>query len=168
MSFHPTAMRYAAYCSLFSLLLAGCADIRPGGDPTRAGQHGQPGHEDVGKAAATLLEGIRQYESGNFKEAIATLGAPAIQAAPNVIRVDALKYAAFSYCVLEDYTQCHHAFDLALGIDPDFELRTSERGHPMWGPVYEDAKAVSEQDRTHTSIDRDRERWRGIDLWRAR
>lgn len=162
------ACRTALYCVLFALPLAGCADLRPDADPLYAGQHGPAAHEDVRKAAATLLEGIRQYESGNFKEAIATLSAPDIQAAPDALRVDALKYAAFSYCVLEDYAQCQHAFGLALGIDPDFALRTSERGHPMWGPVYEDAKAASEQNRTHTSIDHDRERWRNVDLWRAR
>lgn len=162
-------MRHARLCCiLLPLLGAGCADLGQDSEPARAGLPGQAGYEDVSKAAATLLEGIRLYENGNFKEAIAALSAPDVQAAPAAIRVDALKYTAFSYCVLENYAQCRRAFDLALGLDPDFALRTSEHGHPMWGPVFNAAKATSEQNRTHTSLDRERERWRGVDLWRAR
>lgn len=128
-------------------------------------QHGQ---DDVHKAAASLLDGIRAYENGNYKAAIAALAAPEIHDAPNVIQVEALKYTAFSYCVMEEYAACRHAFDLSLALDAGFVLRTSERGHPMWGPVFEEAKAASERHRVDASLDQDRERWRGIDLWRAR
>lgn len=158
-------------CTLsLMLLLAGCAGSMPdkGGGPFRAEPGMQPGHEDVRKAAANLVEGIRLYESGNFEEAIAVLDAPRLQAAPDAMRVEALKYTAFSYCVTERYAQCRQAFDLALGIDAGFALRPNERGHPMWGPVFEEAKAASAQNSGNTSLDRDRERWRGIDLWRAR
>jgi hypothetical protein len=153
---------------LLMLLCAGCAGMDAGGGPTRAGQHGPTGHDDVRQAAATLLEGVRLYENGNFKEAIAVLSEPDIQAAPDAIRVDALKYTAFSYCVTDNYTQCRHAFDLAFAIDSGFALHRNERGHPMWGPVYEQAKAANEQDHAHASLDQERERWRGVDLWRAR
>jgi hypothetical protein len=153
------------------LLLAGCADMRGGlldADRSRADQGLQQGHEAVRKAAEVLTEGIRLYEVGNFDGAIATLDEPAIQAAPDAMRVEALKYTAFSYCVTEHYAQCRHAFDLSLDIDAGFALRNSERGHPMWGPVFAAAKAASEQHHAHTSLDQERERWRGIDLWRAR
>lgn len=159
---------YGLLLALLALLCAACAGMRPDDDPARAGRHAPPGHDDVRQAAATLLEGIRLYENGNFKEAIAVLSEPEIQAAPDALRVDALKYSAFSYCVTEKYTQCRHAFDLAFGIDTGFELQRNERSHPMWGPVYEAAKAASEQDREHASQDQERERWRGVDLWRAR
>jgi len=159
-----TLRRAPLYClvlALLALLCAGCAGMRSDdGAPAR--------HEDVRQAAATLLAGIRLYESGNFREAIAVLGAPDIQAAPDALRVDALKYTAFSYCVTENYTQCRHAFDLAFGIDSGFVLHRNESSHPMWGPVYEEAKAASEQDHAHASLDQERERWRGVDLWRAR
>ena len=82
--------------------------------------------------------------------------------------MEALNYTAFGYCVMEAYAPCRHAFDRSLAIVPGFELGKSERGHPMWGPVFEAAKAASEQDRTHASLDDERERWRVIDLWRAR
>lgn len=151
------------YCMLALASLASCADMQ--GHPRHPIQ---PGHEAMRQAAAALLDGIRLYDNGHFKEAIAVLEAPDMQAAPDAMRVEALKYIAFSYCVMEDYAQCRGAFALALGIDPDFTLRDSERGHPMWGPVFGATKADSEQHRAQASTDRERERWRGTDLWRAR
>lgn len=151
------------YCMLALAMLAGCAGMQ-----SRPEQAVQPGHEAMRQAAAALLDGIRLYDNGHFKGAIAVLEAPSLRAAPDAMRVEALKYIAFSYCVMEDYAPCRHAFDLSLGIDPDFTLRDSERGHPMWGPVFDAAKADSERHRVQASTDRERERWRGIDLWRAR
>jgi len=142
-------------------MLAACAGPPPAG-------HAVQGQEEVRKAASALLEGIRLYDSGDFKAAIARLGDPAIRVAPDAIRVEALKYTAFSYCVTEQVPQCRAAFGQLLEIDADFALRQSERGHPMWGPVFEDARAASERQREHAAVDHDRERWRGIDLWRAR
>jgi Tfp pilus assembly protein PilF len=156
--------RTSRYCVLFSLALAACAPTRPPHDDTRP----QAGQDRVDKAVTTLLEGIRLYERGDFKAAIATLNVRAMQAAPDAIRLEALKYTAFSYCVMENYAACRHAFDQSLAIDRDFDLRKSERSHPMWGPVFDDAKTASEQSRADGSFDQDRERWRGIDLWRAR
>jgi tetratricopeptide (TPR) repeat protein len=150
---------------LLLLLLAGCTldSLQP------SHQMLQPaGRDDVHKAAATLLEGIGLYESGDFDAAIATLDRPALQAAPAAIGIEALKYTAFSYCVTERYPQCRHAFDQLLAIDADFALRASEGSHPMWGPVFDQAKAASDHNRAHASLDTGRERWRGIDLWRAR
>jgi hypothetical protein len=144
-------------------LLAACT-----GMPDRPPHDTQPTQAAMRQAAAALLDGIRLYDNGNFKGAIVALDTPAMQAAPDALRLEALKYTAFSHCVLEDYAPCRQAFDLALAIDPGFELGKSERGHPMWGPVFDAAKAASEQARAHTSLDDERERWRGIDLWRAR
>ena len=156
------------WIALCLLVLAGCADMLAPGTrgPDEAGTQGT--QQQVRSAAATLLEGFRRYDNGRFQEAIAVLNTPEMQAAPAPIRVEALKYTAFSYCVTEDYARCRHAFDLAFAIDAGFDLRNSERGHPMWGPVFDAAQAASAQDREHASLDHDRERWRGIDLWRAR
>jgi len=150
------------------LVLAGCADMLAADPPGPVQPGMQRTQEQVRSAAAALLDGVRRYESGQYQEAIAVLSAPEMQAAPEPIRVEALKYTAFSYCVTEDYPRCRRAFDLALAVDGGFDLRSSERGHPMWGPVFDAAKAASIQEREHASLDHDRERWRGIDLWRAR
>jgi hypothetical protein len=156
-------LRRALPCCALLLTLAGCA-----GTGERAADGMQAGHEEVRKAAETLLAGIRLYESGDFDRAIATLGGPQMRAAPSAMRVEALKYMAFSYGVTDQRAQCRRAFDQLLVIDADFELRKSERDHPMWGPVFEEAKSASEKNRMHTAVDSNRERWRGIDLWRAR
>lgn len=145
------------------MLLAGCADL-----PGRPAPGSAPGHDAMRQAASALLDGIRQYDNGNFKGAIAALDGPDLQAAPDAMRVEALKYTAFSHCVMNEEAPCRQAFDQALNIDPDFALRPSERDHPMWGPVFDAAKSASERQRAQASTERERERWRGIDLWRAR
>jgi hypothetical protein len=126
----------------------------------------QQEQEQVRKAAQAMLEGIRLYDNGDFDEAIARLGEPEIRTSPVPIRVEALKYIAFSYCVTRDLLDCRHAFDTALGIDPGFELGRGEGGHPMWGPVFEQAKAASENGRSRASLRQARERLRSQDLWR--
>jgi hypothetical protein len=91
-------------------------------------------------AAATLREGIRLYNNGDFTNAIAKFNAPEIQSANIATRTSALKYTAFSYCVTQRAALCRQAFDRALRIDADFDLAPGEEGHPMWGPVFEKAR----------------------------
>jgi len=90
--------------------------------------------------AATLREGIRLYNNGDFTNAIVKLNAPEIQSANAATRTSALKYTAFSYCVTQRPTQCRQAFDRALRLDADFALAPGEEGHPMWGPVFDKAR----------------------------
>jgi hypothetical protein len=182
-----TTHRTLLACLLFPLSLAGCAGISASITSARGGirpatEAGAPGlgewaerwhaqaspqeQEQVRTAAAAMLEGIRLYDNGDFMEAIARLSEPEIRNSPGPIRVEALKYIAFSYCVTKDLADCRHAFDTALTINPDFELGRGEGGHPMWGPVFEEAKAVSEQVRARASVVQARERWRGQDPWR--
>jgi tetratricopeptide (TPR) repeat protein len=90
---------------------------------------------------AALRDGIRLYNEGDFNGAIKRLGSNDIRAnSPARIRVEALKYTAFSYCVTSRPKQCEQAFEKALKIDPDFALEAGEQGHPLWGPVFERAK----------------------------
>ena len=94
-----------------------------------------------GRDQAALREGIRLYNEGDFNGAIKRLGSNDIRASsPARIRVEALKYQAFSYCVTSRPKQCEQAFEKALKIDPDFTLESGEQGHPLWGPVFERAK----------------------------
>jgi hypothetical protein len=97
--------------------------------------------DPVRDAQATLREGIRLYNEGDFADAIARLTAPEIQAASAATRTMALKYTAFSYCVTQRPAPCRLAFDKALRIDPNFTLAPGEQGHPMWGPVFDKARA---------------------------
>jgi hypothetical protein len=101
----------------------------------------EPVRESARDAQATLREGIRLYNDGDFANAIAKLAAPEIQSANAATRTSALKYTAFSYCVTQRPAPCRLAFDKALRIDPNFTLAPGEEGHPMWGPVFEKARA---------------------------
>ena len=98
-------------------------------------------HEPARDASAMLREGIRLYNDGEFANAIATFNAPEIQAANAATRTSALKYTAFSYCVTQRPVPCRQAFDKALRIDANFALAPGEEGHPMWGPVFDKARA---------------------------
>jgi len=162
-------------CYWILLLLLGCADIRHAGlaSPGDAQSEQEDadiahqGYHQVRKAAATLLEGIRLYDKGDYQEAIARFDTPEISAAPPALRIESLKYKAFSYCLIASYSRCRQAFDQAFSIDADFDLLPSEGGHPMWGPVFEEAQAAYAR-HLRAPASRERERWRGIDPWRPR
>ncbi|MFC5510530.1 TssQ family T6SS-associated lipoprotein [Massilia jejuensis] len=149
-------------------LLAGCAELAPLFDRNPERGHPRAGHRESAREAAreaqrdearaaarsearaeaqsgrdqaALREGIRLYNEGDFNAAIKRLGSNDIRASsPARIRVMALKYTAFSYCVTSRPKQCEQAFEKALKIDPDFTLESGEEGHPLWGPAFERAK----------------------------
>jgi len=138
-------------------LLAGCAEMSQMFDSTPERNHPRTRVRDVsrdeprqsrearensaGRDQAALRDGIRLYNEGDFNGAIKRLGSDDIRSnSPARIRVTALKYTAFSYCVTSRPKQCEQAFERALKIDPDFTLDSGEEGHPLWGPAYERAK----------------------------
>jgi hypothetical protein len=91
-------------------------------------------------AQRELDEAVAVYDKGDFNLAIERLGSPTIAAGDAAVRVAAHKYSAFSYCVTRRATQCRAQFEAALKLDPAFELSAAERGHPLWGPVFERVK----------------------------
>lgn len=122
-------------------LLAGCADFPNPFDSTPGRPH--PRAVTVGPGAreqAALRDGIRLYNEGEYNSAIRRLAAQDIANASVPTRVTALKYTAFSYCVTSRPSQCEHAFERAIKLDPSFELTPGERGHPLWGPVFARAR----------------------------
>lgn len=144
-------------------LLAGCAELGQLFDSTPERNHPRTRVREVGRDAArdepraplrseardaqagreqaALRDGIRLYNEGDFNGAIKRLGSDDIRSnSPARIRVAALKYTAFSYCVTSRPKQCEQAFERALKIDPDFTLDAGEQGHPLWGPAFERAK----------------------------
>jgi hypothetical protein len=87
-----------------------------------------------------LRDGIRLYNEGDFNGAIKRLSARDVNTGPTATRVTALKYLAFSYCVTSRPAPCRQAFERALRLDPGFDLAPGEHGHPLWGPVFTQAK----------------------------
>ncbi len=82
------------------------------------------------------------YDAGDYANVARTVGLSVpLQTAPPSINIQALKLQAFSYCLLNNPQRCRRSFDRLLQRYPDFELDPAERQHPMWGPVFQQAKA---------------------------
>jgi hypothetical protein len=98
------------------------------------------------KSAAELAleSGIASYDAGDYNAAIKTLGGSSdIANAATPIRLKALKYTAFSYCVSNRRTLCRQQFVEALKLDPAFTLEPAELTHPIWGTEYNAAKRAA-------------------------
>lgn len=94
------------------------------------------------KAEPMLATGVQQYEEGKYLDAGKNLqGALDAGLAQKSEQVRAHKYLAFIACVSDREKQCRSEFLLALQLDPGFELKPSEAGHPIWGPVFRSIKA---------------------------
>jgi hypothetical protein len=90
---------------------------------------------------AALTDGIALYNKGSYSAAIKRLAnAPEIWAADISFQTEALKTMAFSYCVTSRKKLCKQQFEKALKLDPNFDLAPGEQGHPLWGPVFKQAK----------------------------
>lgn len=150
--------RLACLCAGLSLL-TGCALFQKLTEPATAPAHAttpppktapksttkatdtpQPAAAPVVKQSP-LNEGIEFYNNGDYDGAIKQLaGAREIWNGDKATQLTALKYMAFSYCVTGRRTLCKRQFDKALKLDPAFDLAQGEKGHPLWGPVFDKAK----------------------------
>lgn len=92
----------------------------------------------------TALQSVREsYDSGNYGDVITRVARDdRLHEAPSDIRVEALKLQAFSLCMRNYAAMCKERFQTILSLQPDFDLSDGERGHPQWGPVFEQAKQV--------------------------
>lgn len=88
-----------------------------------------------------LDDGVHNYEEGNYKVAKRRLQFALEEGLDRPDRVKAHKYLAFIACVSSQPMTCREEFSIALELDPKFELSAAEAGHPIWGPVFKNAKA---------------------------
>ncbi len=140
MTHKPFPFRHSFVWIAFALvaaLLGGCAS-----EPAR-----QLGLSKlaVGEAEKSLVAGIDHYEKGRYGPAMRDL----LHALDQGLRftsdaVQAHKHLAFIHCISGRPGACRASFDEALKLDPRFELSRAEIGHPMWGPVFDEAKRASE------------------------
>lgn len=108
------------------LLLAGCAGVTA--------------HHDT-KGEQMLKDGIKNYEEGNYREAVASLQGALDSGLPDKAgQVTAHKFLAFTYCITSRGTLCREEFSKALALDPKFDLAPAEAGHPIWGSVFRSVK----------------------------
>ena len=127
MPFPRPALRLRLLAPLLAAALAGCAEM------TMFQQNrGQP----------QLDAGIRQYEDGNYKEATKSLqGALDAGLADDENRILARKHLAFIHCAAGRKEPCREEFRRILAIEPRFDLKPAEAGHPAWGPVFRAVRA---------------------------
>lgn len=97
-------------------------------------------------AEQKLSSGITSYDEGNYKTSMTEIqSALDLGLSSKDDRVRAHKYLAFIHCVSGREKQCHEEFRQALEIDPSFNLKPAEAGHPVWGPVFRGEKAKYEK-----------------------
>ena len=102
-----------------------------------------PPPPDNRKSAAQvqLDEGVALYDTGDFNGAIRRLTTGNdLWSGPVPEQVQGLKYLAFSYCVTNRVSLCQQQFEKALKLDPNFDLPSAEKTHPIWGPAFARAK----------------------------
>jgi len=115
---------------LAALLLSGCETVGTGG------------LFKASPAEQKLSAGVANYEEGDYKSAMAALqGALDLGLSSKRDKVLAHKHLAFIHCVSGREKQCHDEFRKAFEVDPAFDLKPAEAGHPVWGPVFRGEKA---------------------------
>ncbi|HTQ73492.1 MAG TPA: TssQ family T6SS-associated lipoprotein [Burkholderiales bacterium] len=88
-----------------------------------------------------LQFGVRAYEDGELAYSAKLLQAGLDSGLRyKSDRVRAHKYLAFIHCASGRVPQCRDEFKKALDLDPSFDLREAEAGHPVWGPVFRSVK----------------------------
>ncbi len=98
-----------------------------------------------------LAEGTELYEKGDYKGAIRKLQSAKDAALDaSAIQQNSLKYLAFSYCVTGQKSLCKVQFVSLLKMTPEFQLSRAEAGHPLWGPVFKEAKVGGKAQMTTT------------------
>jgi Tfp pilus assembly protein PilF len=94
------------------------------------------------KGEDELQFGIRAYEDGELAYSAKLLQAGLDNGLRSKSdRVQAHKYLAFIHCASSRVPQCRDEFRKALDLDPSFDLRENEAGHPIWGPAFRSVKA---------------------------
>src|SRR5882672_82277 len=95
------------------------------------------------KGEDELAFGVRAYEDGEIAYSAKLLQASLDQGLRSTSdRVRAHKYLAFIHCASNRVPQCRDEFRKALDLDPSFDLRENEAGHPVWGPVFRSVKTA--------------------------
>jgi tetratricopeptide (TPR) repeat protein len=92
-------------------------------------------------AEGLLDEGIAKYNEGSYNAAVKQLESAFKKGlASRADQVAALKYSAFSLCLLGKHISCRNEFVKVFRLDPGFDLAPAEAGHPSWSKSFAEAK----------------------------
>ncbi|MEP7154162.1 MAG: TssQ family T6SS-associated lipoprotein [Betaproteobacteria bacterium] len=140
----------AAGCAL--LVFAGCA-VPPPAAPVGPAPEEVARKQRVERAQNKLNEGLKQYEAGNYAEAMSNLLVAldsGVLAVPQ--QLVARKHMAFIQCVNNRELICKEEFEKAFLLDPKFDLTPAEAGHPTWGPIFRLVKTEIELRKSGKSL----------------
>jgi hypothetical protein len=99
-----------------------------------------------GKAVGLLADGLVKYDAGEFDAAHKLLQAALTEGlADKADKVKAMKFSAFSTCLLAKYRDCRNEFVKIYDVDPNFDLTPAEAGHPSWTKTFASAKAIAKR-----------------------
>lgn len=104
--------------------------------------------DPVAQKEQALAEALGIYAEGRFDDAVVWL-TPLISAPelPLSSQVKVQKFLAFSHCAMNRLRQCRQHFDAALELDPTFQLTEAEKGHPIWGREFINARNAARNKR---------------------
>ena len=146
----PALLRIFAAASVL-VMLAGC--VVPPAAPTGPAPEEVARRQRVERAQANLNEGLKQYEAGNYADAMSNL---LIALDSGVLAVPqqlvARKHMAFIQCVNNRELICKEEFEKAFLLDPKFDLTPAEAGHPTWGPIFRLVKTEIELRKSGKSL----------------
>lgn len=125
-----------------ALVAAACAPIQPPPAP-------QPVAPQITedtlrqRARDQYASGVKLYETGDYDNALKSLAAALDHGLlGKAEQGSARKHLAFIHCLAAREAACREEFRKAFEIDAAFTLTPAEDGHPIWGPVYRDVRAV--------------------------
>lgn len=130
------ARTFALLLLFGSPLLSACAPLRTFSEDV-VGMFSTRGQRE-------LDVGVKAYEDGEYAYSAKLLQTSldsGLRGSAN--RVRAHKYLAFLHCASNRTQQCREEFRKALDVDPAFDLREDEVGHPVWGPVFRGLKPAA-------------------------
>jgi hypothetical protein len=151
-----TMMRYLA-AALATLSLNACqttpdvpkqvSPVAPAVQPAQPPEPVKP-IDPVAQKEQALAEALGIYAEGRYDDAVVWL--TPLVAAPELplsAQVKIQKFMAFSHCAMNRLRQCRQHFDNALELDPTFQLTEAEKGHPMWGREFINARNAARNKR---------------------
>jgi Tfp pilus assembly protein PilF len=135
----------AAAALFVALAGAGCSspgDGRTGGSTAMSkAKHARARVASTSRAESALRRGIDSYEDAEYEVAVREIQSALDRGLrTRADRAKAYKYLAFIACASDRLESCHAEFRNALEIDPNFDLAPAEAGHPVWGPVFREAR----------------------------
>ena len=122
--------------ALLVALLQACST-----EPGRALQKEFDGLFSPAKGEAAFKNGLKQYDDGDYVDAMKSLQAAVAEGLRDRDKVAAHKHLAFIHCASGRERQCRDEFRRALAVDSSLELSPAEAGHPVWGPIFRSLKA---------------------------